>query len=390
MVWVTVLVAHPIIAPGFKFSYQAGIAIDLLILAFFIGEFAVLGIDRPMAVDGGIRIHPKVWHAENFRIWLNRSIIALIGISFVGSLIYFYRFYLHFGSLGQLLTAGWAVRGALASGEIAVPLGVRIPALLAFSALNLSLCYWILFQFRWYLLLPVISMTIMGIAQAGRAATLMMLIMIFVAQYWKDKYQGKKAVGSRFLRRSILFALLILIVFVLGQSYRDQAVDMMSMIEGHTGVYQAYLMGAISGFSEFWLRYSSGDDLKYGQYMFSALVQLLGISNLPLGYYDEYLGISWLNDAAVNIYTLFRNVVDDYGFSGALVFMFLLGMIFALVYRGACRGNVALLSVAIMAYTMIVYSIFAPLTQHNTILLSFAVPPLAIFWINNRLRNVEI
>jgi oligosaccharide repeat unit polymerase len=371
---------HTFFVPDFKFSYSTGFILDALIIFFFIGEFTV--------VVASIRFKKKKTNVnlqdaagkKLFEKKLRRVIKVLGFISIVGSLMYFYVFYKYFGSLIKLFTAGWLIRSELAEGLITVPLIIRVMALMAYSALILSLVYWVYFKFKWFLTVPFVSMLIMGIAQAARAGTFMMLIMIFIAGYWRDKLNGVRHIGVRLFKRIALFSLTIIVIFTLGLAYREQNFNIEFFNDRQLKTYNSYAFGSISGFSVFWDQYSLDTDLTLGLYSFSSLFELLGIKKLAAGFYDDYLFISNSGNEQTNVYTLFRSLIEDFSVPGAFIYMFILGVIFSYAFKYAIKGNMAALSLILISYTMIVYSVIAPLTQHNTILLSFVMPPL-ILWV---------
>jgi oligosaccharide repeat unit polymerase len=382
-IWSIFLIIHLLIVPNYKFSYTAGFIIDVLIIFFFLGEFTIfIASNKFNRIKKGYSFTLKIVNGK-FEKRLRMIIIALGLISFIGSLLYFRVFYIHFGSFQNLFTAGWFIRQELGEGLINVPLSIRIMALTAYSNLVLSLIYWIYFKFRWFLTIPCICILLMGIAQAGRGGTYMMLITIFFAGYWRDKLYGTSHVGYKLFRRIVIFSISIIVIFTLGLAYREQSFGTELFLYQQIDTYKSYACGAISAFSVFWDKHSLLDtDLTLGLYSFSSLFELLGIEKLPSGFYDEYLYISNINNEVTNNYTLFRPALEDFGLS-ALAYMFLLGAVFSYVFRYASKGNTAALAFIIVAYTMLAFSIIAPLTQHNTILLGFIMPSFILHIITN-------
>lgn len=374
--WCIILFLQAFMAADFKFYYETGFILQILIISFFLGEVFILAnkkLSNKNIFWGNsiVEKNKKIFHKR-----LLNTIILFNSVALFGSVLYFYVFYNYFGSILNLLTAGWAIRGVLADDLIQVPLIIRAMSLMSYTALIFCLCYWIRFGFKWFLIIPFLSMLIMNTAQAGRAGVLMMLISIFVAAYWRDKLNGDVATNYRFVKRIFKFTLVIMLFFSFGLAYREQNFDISSFGYGQLDSYRAYAFGAISGFAAFWKNYSISADLTYGIYSFSSLIELLGIRKLPTGFYDTYLSISDIGNDETNIYTMFRSVIDDFGVIGSVIYMFLMGSVMAFYYSHAIKGNLAALSFVIMSYTLLIYSVFAPLTQHNTILVAFILPPL--------------
>lgn len=391
--WSVFLIAHMLLAPDFKFSFATGLMIDLLIISFFSGEFVVVSTwhnNRKFKVGSYCSVVQKAEYRNKLEKKLSGAIILLSCISFIGALLYLYIFYNYFGSFIKLFTAGWLIREDMAEGLIMVPFFIRAMALTAYSALVLSLCYWIYFDFKWILTLPFISMLLMGVTQAARAGTFMMLIIIFIAAFWRDKLNGGSNIGFRLFKRVVKFTSLFLLVFALGLAYREQNFDQDFFGDQQLDTYKSYAFGAISAFSVFLDKYSLDADLTYGLYSFSSLFELLDIKKLPTGFYDEYLLISSVSNERTNVFTLFRSLIDDFGILGSIVYMFLMGAIFSYAFIRVIRGDIAALGFILMAYTMIVYSVIAPLTQHNTILLAFVMPSLVLYVITKNKCKLKL
>ena len=389
--WSAFLTTHALFAPNYKFSYSAGFIIDMLIISFVIGEFTiVVASNRFRRLPKEISMRQSPLNSIVFKVRLRRIIVVLGIVSLVGSLMYFAIFINHFGSLIGLFTAGSLVRGQLAEGLISVPLYIRIIVLSAYSTLVLSLIYWIYFEFKWYLTIPFISMLLMGVAQAGRAATFMMLIIIFVAALWRDKVRCVKKIALRSFKRMIIITIIILVIFTLGMMQRTQNFNILSFNDGQMGEYKSYSYGSISAFSAFWDQYSLHSDYRFGIYSFASLSELLGISKLPAGFYSEYVLISNTGGEVSNVFTLFRSLIDDFGVVGALIYMYALGAVIALVFQCGLKGNKAAIAFILVADTMLIYSVIAPITQHNTILLSFIVPSLILSVIGNIKPRIHV
>lgn len=379
--WSIFLIARMLLVPSYKFSYGAGLIIDALIISFFFGEYvAFLARNISYGNKKAFWIGENALFKKSLEKKLRRAIIVLGTISLIGSAMYFIVFLKYFGAFANLFSAGWAIRGDLAQGLINAPFSIRVLALEAFPTLILSLVYWIYYEFKWFLTIPSLSILIMGIAQAGRAATLMMLITIFVATYWRDRLKRGKHVSKRVFKKIVLFSFLILVVFTAGEVYRAQNLGKFDVLNNQVAkTLKSYAFGAISGFSVYWDQYSTDSDMTLGVYDFSSLVELLGIKKLPTGYYGEYASISRKHDVVTNIYTLFRPVVEDFGIVGGMGYMFLMGLIIFVAFRMAMRGSLAALAFVLTSYTMLMYSVFAPLTQQNTMLLSFVMPSFILY-----------
>ncbi len=313
------------------------------------------------------------------------NILLLIGIlSLFGSTLYLSAFVLHFGSLVNVLSAGWALRGALE--EISIPLFTRAILLLGYSTIILTLVYYIIYnKFKWYFMFSYISMLIMGITQAGRAGFMMILFQIFITSYWRQIYinllKNRKHDGFssspeyKLVKSSLKLVLFVGIIFVGGDMLRSQNFSFESNVvfQGLTS-FKAYLFGGIAAFSTYLNNYNPAE-FGWGRFSFSSLYDLLGIHKNTIGIYTDYLRIS-IEDPSqdTNIFTAFRQFMDDFGIFGTLIFMFILGAFSFISFRKAIKGDIASIAFLIVFYTFIFHTPLLAITVHNSVLVSAFLP----------------
>lgn len=304
-------------------------------------------------------------------------------VSIVGSFLYLIIFANYFGGIKQLLGAGWAVRGALIEGEIAVPFYVKLLLFPGYSNVILALAYSILFsKFRWFLVLPFIALFVMGFVQVGRAGFMLILFQIYIAVLFGIFY--KNYVSKKFIKKetnliykSFILIFVILVVFVGGDMLRKQDFSFdISSVE----VFRQYLFGGISAFSTFLSKRELTEiEYGYGRYTFSALYDMLGISKNEFGVYLKYLRISSKEyTLTTNIFTAFRQYIDDFGIFGSCIFMFIFGGISNYFYNFAIQGQIKAITVSIVLYTILFHSTMLSVTVHNSILLTLVLPNLLI------------
>jgi oligosaccharide repeat unit polymerase len=236
-----------------------------------------------------------------------------------------------------------------------------------------------------FLILPFLTIIVFGTTQAARAGSFIVIIWVFITSFWKNLFSGNNNYSLSIIKRIILYPLLIIAIFILGLMYREQNIEIGVDFLRFLHVFNIYVFGGISAFSRFLDTYSSASDMTLGLYSFSSLFQLLGISKLSFGYYDEYLAISNVYSDTTNVYTMFRPLIEDFGFAGSHIYMFLLGLFSAKIYSMTMKGNLSALSVLCALYTLFVYSPIAPFTQHTSLFLCFIIPPVLIKFIQYKL-----
>lgn len=367
-----------IFAQEYFFTIPAAFCFFVFILSFFLGE----GLSHIISRKKDFSKNNFVI-TENFRKNFEIGLIAMGIMSLIGSVLYLLTFASYFGGIMPLLTAGWAIRGAIIEGEIIIPIYIKLLLFPAYSNVILALVYYIIFsKFKWYLVLPFIALFIMGSAQAGRAGFMLILFELYIsvlfAIFYINAQNGKKIKNEiGLIKKSILLISVVFIVFVGGDMLRRQTLDF-SMESAE--VFRQYLFGGISAFSTFLKdRELSEISYGYGRYSFSALYAALGIAKNEFGVYLDFLRISSKDyTITTNIFTAFRQFIDDFGFLGTCVFMFFFGMISNYYYNFSVKGNVKSIAVSIVIYTILFHSTLLAITVHNSILLSLVLPSIIV------------
>jgi oligosaccharide repeat unit polymerase len=106
-------------------------------------------------------------------------------------------------------------------------------------------------------------------------------------------------------------------------------------------------------------------DLAWGARTFNKIVAPFGVHEAPFGIID-------VGFTSSNIYTVFRDVLEDFGVAGSLVFFALLGYVGRLADVGVRAGHVALVGVSVVVYTFM-------LTSFATSVYFYTAPTVALF-----------
>lgn len=384
--WMTFVFLMLIFAQDYYFTLQSSFYFFIFIFFFFLGEAAQHFISRKRKIEKkSFAITPGF--KRNFE-W---GLIIMGIVSLIGSVLYLFAFASYFGGVSQLLTAGWAIRGALIDGEIVVPVYIKLLLFPGYSNVIIALMYYVIFaKFRWYLVLPFIALFIMGSAQAGRAGFMLILFELYIsvlfAIFYKN-YLNQKMVKSEtdLIKKSFILIFVVFTVFVGGDMLRTQN---FSFNVQSAEVFRQYLFGGMSAFSTYLDRRELSEiSYGYGRYSFSALYDMLGIAKNEFGVYTEYLRISAKDyTLTTNIFTAFRQFMDDFGFGGTCVLMLVFGMIANYYYNYAVKGNVKAIAVSIVLYTILFHTPLLTVTVHNSILLTLVLPNLLLSFFSIKSR----
>lgn len=372
-----------IFSPEILFSGKTTFYIISYILLFILGEYTHL-----IAFKKRNYLYSKysmdrlneLKNDSDFKKKLGFVIIVLGILSFFGTFTYVSYIAEHFGSYKGIFTAGWAVRGAINEGFIQVPRLVTGISMVGYSTVILAMAYWILYGFKLHITLPFISMFLFGLAQAGRAGVIIIIVQLFFAFFWKDYIENKKFPEMNLIKRAFISLAVIITIFFLGIMLREQKILIsLSDLNYQKEYFEVYAFGGIGAFTSYLGMDSIGKSLGWGNYSFASLYDLLGIQDKVMGVYTDYLVINNDGSAHSNIYTILRPLLDDFGIMGIILFGYFTGFIISIGYQRAIRGSIAAICFICVTYSYLVHSPLLPLTVHNSFLLSIFFPPILIY-----------
>lgn len=131
------------------------------------------------------------------------------------------------------------------------------------------------------------------------------------------------------------------------------------LIEKLTFYYATYSCGHLYAFSD-WFTFFIGkhsqlvyanEGTTFGYYTFTSLFKMMGSTKvLPLGVFDEYY--SYGNLLTSNIYTIFRGLILDFGFTGTFIFMFVIGLLFHTAFHVMLIKKRPVVTVVIFIFMM--------------------------------------
>ncbi|GAA4771842.1 MULTISPECIES: O-antigen polymerase [Flavobacterium] len=386
--WGVCVILQFVFAPEYYFTSTTAQLFFIFIFSFFLGDITGSYLESLSSKKVNFGTDYKIYQSLTFKSKFTFFLIILGVLSFVGAILYFGYFVSFFGSFEAGVTAGWAARGALE--EISVPIAVRAILMLGYSDVVLTTIYFLLYRkIKWFLFLPYISLLIMGIAQAGRAGFILILVQVFLSSFWITVYDQKlnyKGNNNFFAEKKLIKKMMVLIVFAFiifigGDMLRRQQFSLTpENLETSTTVFKEYLFGGISAFSTYFENeYSNFSTLGLGKYSYSSLYDLLGISKNEIGVYTKYLGFSKKDSSlTTNIFTAFRQFIDDFSLLGGLFVFFLYGIFSGYFYGKAVKGSLAAIAIMIVVYTYLFHTILLSITVHNAVLISFLVPAVII------------
>jgi len=373
-IWTFLVLLMFFVAPEFYFSYEAVFYIVNFAFFFLIGEFIFFMSNKRKFIKERI----KVFYHDNFRHRLKNYTVIFSITSLIGSLFYFKSFLDHYGSFGEFLIAGSLIRTDLFEGNIAISALSIYAMLLSYTSINLALVYYTKYGFNWFQIIPFFSVLISSFSQAARAGLVIVIFQVFAAKIFRLINLKETNIELKFLK-PILYAIPVLVfIFFIVEMFRYQNFEINSdSLVDITNVFNIYTFGGVAGFSSYLSDiHLFSSELTYGRYTFSSLYNILGIVKAEPGVYDQYLNVSPKQTA--NVYSIFRPLLEDFGYLGMIIWAFFLGFISNFIFYKAINDSMIAISLAISIYIYLMFSFIAPLTQFNSFLLSCFLGPVII------------
>lgn len=372
--WTIFVIFKLFFAENLYTSINAFFIISIALLAFIIGDY--FGILTGKKKFENQEIHLKTYYPSENKL---KKYILILGIlSLFGAFNYAYALGLfEFQDLNSLIISIGITREKLAFEDITIPYTSRIGFLLSYSSVVVALSYYFFYGWRWILAFPFISVLIMGISQAGRAGLAIILLQFAIANFYRSVYiKGKSILNT--LKKSLIFFLIMVLIFVLGQLLRDgKMLDNSNDLAIIFASLKDYTFGGAAAFSYYVDNIMDITNVTYGKYSFSSLYSFLGISKQEVGIYDQYVIIS-NNGNVSNVYTVFRSFIDDFTIFGMFVFFFLTGFLSGRIFQKFKFGDYKLITLLLPILSWILFSPIASLTYFNSFLLSCILPVIIV------------
>ena len=194
-------------------------------------------------------------------------------------------------------------------------------------------------------------------------------------------FHNKISFGRRYIKLIFYFGILFFPLFIFSFKLRDGYNDDSESIILSTIL--SYVFGSIFAFSDFFSsflgfntlsRYVVEDHYTFGYYTFKSLFDFFGGSKyFPPGYYYDFY--SHDNFIQTNIFTIFRQLIQDFSVFGSIIFLFFLGFLVNLLYFMffKLRYPYLMLSLLVLFFVFLGMSqMFSIFTNRLCVFVSFA------------------
>ena len=351
------------------FSYSGLIYILFCIISFDIGAFVVSS-----QKTSTIPLTKRVYYNEKY---VNAIYIAVLGISLFGTIYgtlekgFSLQTLLNLESFLEMSNqnsidrysgeeeAGGVIGKIIAINNYACPL---VGGMLFFY-----------FKKKIYSVLSLVPLFFNGLAQGVKmgiiTGTFLWLIGIIISLQIFDK---KLRIKMKHYILSIFICLSFFLLLIISMMFRIGRFDL-DTFEIASAKFVSYSLGHLPAF-DMWFNKMDPESIDYtfGGKLFYGITNYLGILERKQGVFSEMYVISKGGDST-NVFTVFRLIIEDFGFFFTIPFMFIMGVITHKIYHYFLKKKNIALGVALMSaiYFFISWSFVTSVFAYTTYIVMF-------------------
>jgi len=367
-VWAALLLGQEIFVPDFVFSEEAAWTILLVVSCFIAGDFWAAYMVRRYDLTA-----PSV--RPTSEPTMKAATLVCGALALAGAVWQFAAYASHVGGIGELFTAGGAVRTLWAEREISIPIYGRVMATFGHAGVVLALTAWSKIGRRWWMALPLVAVIVFSVSIMGRIGILMLAVDVFLITYYRDVAKDARTADRRLFLRFLPALFVVAAIFAGGEVLRASS-DLEANVVSRT--FASYAFSGPSGLTE-WLKSSRiGVEPAWGAQSFDSVAAMIGAKQQLVGVYDDFAQLSVRYDDMGNIYTAVRPLVEDFGLLGACVFMAVFGVAAGFVFERTRAGSLPARALSCALGLYIVFTVITPMTVFSSWILSATIPPLVL------------
>ncbi|KQN74788.1 hypothetical protein ASE94_00125 [Devosia sp. Leaf64] len=242
------------------------------------------------------------------------------------------------------------------------------------------------FKHAWWAYVPILIFWFGNIIITTRAPIIFSASIVAFAFIYGKAIVNNKFAPIKLWNARVLLTLILGGAGVLGLFYFVQTLRF-----GESGARDAaevlqhlrkWPFGSLPSFSMWWEGWSGRVETPFGYYTFTGILDNLGIAERVKGGFDEYVALA--AGERGNVYTIFRGLIMDFGFTGAGVFCFLLGALGGVAYKGMRRGRLMMFSLYTAIICFMLWSFVISFFSFTSHIACFVLGPLALKYFAKR------
>tara|TARA_B110000459_G_scaffold168413_1_gene187445 strand:- start:1498 stop:2742 length:1245 start_codon:yes stop_codon:yes gene_type:complete len=231
--------------------------------------------------------------------------------------------------------------------------------------------------------LPFLVGVLIMLVETSKASFLYTVILWLGGYFSVTVFDDSKELFSKkFISLTKRLVITILLLFIIS------SINRYNLLEGSNEnvfslilmKFQIYFFGGLSSFNDWFLNvYTfSSSELGFGKYTFGIFDKEKGVFRDFTKFDDNY---------STNIYTYFRHLIVDFGVIGALIFHFLLGGFFSLLFRLVQSGWKIFIPLLAISYTFTMWSFIISIFIYKTIIVSVCISSVLMFFSQIKSKN---
>ena len=293
------------------------------------------------------------------------SVLTLIGLA--GLIHYSYQEFQLFNSVYSLLLLPQEFATDRYGGAQYLPIELKLLSYMIYpTALSIGALVGGKFWKPLTRSIPIIFALSYGIIYSSRTVVILTLVSLISAELSirvifsnSSKIQMKKVITT-----ASLFIIGLPLIFITLQWLR-QGFSSDFVVNEMLQIARASMTGSFSAFTQWFHHYDSGISYEWGKNTFAGPFELLGLTNRVQGFYLDFTEVG---KSHINIYTVFRGLLQDYGFIGSSIFLFLFGLICSIIFYQVKRGWIIGVPLLALMNGWILFSPIISLFVNNSII----------------------
>ncbi|MFC1951367.1 O-antigen polymerase, partial [Chloroflexota bacterium] len=222
-------------------------------------------------------------------------------------------------------------------------------------------------RYRIVALLPILMISLLGLALVGRTIILVAVV-LWLASNFTTRVYLRKGFASIPVRLVIISTLCILAIAVVTQYLRYNLINLGSesinelLSRSHDTF--AYLPAFGQWFVGHW---QDSTPLTLGASSFARIYARIGIADVFV--YDEVT----VGNTKTNIFTIFRELIDDFSPLGSMIWLFVIGIIAGFTFRQISKGKIHFFPILLGFYAYVLFSQTRTIFYYTSVLIALII-----------------
>jgi len=220
----------------------------------------------------------------------------------------------------------------------------------------------------------ILPLLIFSVIYTSRSVLLYGIVMFVSSWFLSQSFIGtekKFQVQFKWIFIAISGALGLFLLFIVSQGLRMGINEIsLSTFDRLFSYLRVWFAGNISSFCMWYDQPNVSPLYSYGSYTFAGISEIAGFGMRVPGMYTNSYDVSGKLEVT-NIYTIFRFLIDDFGWIGAFVFCIILGLICKYFYNKLLQGSFIGLSILAGLFSGLIFSPIASIWAYNSILFAW-------------------